>query len=383
MKKAFFSSGVAWIGLFALTLVSPPAAHADPCRVTLTDAFLGVDATGNPSALGVQARLKTYPTDGYLSSMGGKPIRGVRMTFQVIFPDDGTIYDLGTATTNPSGWATWDVRNAYGRDTQGFYLLVGPQGAQVKHRLRESQFIQVLAWADQPIDQCDGEEAFADVYGSMYFRHPDDTSPILFSDFDDTLFNSSDFVDIIRIIITGHYPLIDDYVVDATHAFRDAGGVFIGITAQFSSLRPFTRSELLRWDFDTPYADLEYYYNDKGFDDSYDARTLTYLANEEYPPLGTGADYNKDHCDFKTKKFTQLVDGIFGGHWEDVVGMIGDSEGSDGCAARAVGIHWYALMEDGTRVEDTSDPSSYTEILGGWEEALPIVCEDAGLPCGW
>ena len=382
MKSQIHRSALA-AGLFALWLTAPLPAQADPCRITLSDAFIGVDAAGTPSGMGLQARIKTYATDGYLSSLGGKPIHGVRVTFEAIFPDDDTIWYLGTGTSKANGWATWSVLNAFGKDTEGFYLRVGQPGAQVKHRLENSQFIQVLAWPDQPIDQCDGEEAFGDVYGSLYFRHPSDTSPILFSDFDDTLFDSSDVVDIITIILKGHYRLIDDYVVDATRAFRDAGGVFIGITAQFSSLRPFTRSELLRWDFDTPYADLEYYYTDQGFDESYRVRTLAYLANDEYPGMGNGADYNKDHCEFKTEKLGSLVNGVFGGHWEDVVGLIGDTESSDGCAAKATGIHWYALMEEGTSVQDTSDPDSYTEILGGWEEALPILCEDADIPCGW
>ncbi len=382
MRSDGFARLIVLVGLVCCFGLSREAS-ADPCRVTVTDAFLGVDRTGNPSGLGVQARVKTFPRDGYLSSMGGRPVSGVRVVFQLLFPDDGVLWDFAEATTDRKGWAVVDVSSAYSQDGQGFYITVGQPGSEVKHRLRSSGFIQVLAWSPDTVEECDGGDVLPDVYGSMYFRHPDDTSPILFSDFDDTLFNSSDIVDILRIVALGHYPVIDAYVVDATHAFRDAGGVFIGITAQFSSLRPFTRSELLRWDFDTPYTDQAYYYDDLGFDGTYEGRTLTYLANDEYPPRGTGANYSSDHCDFKVEKFTQLVDGVFGGRWGDVVGMIGDSEHSDGCAARETGIHWYALMEAGDRVEDTSDPASYTEILGGWEEALPLVCGDAGLSCGW
>ncbi len=376
----FFSLG---FPLIAASLLCSTSAFADPCRVTATDAFLGVDASGTPGHLGVQARVKTFPNDGYLAAMGGKPVAGVRLQFQVIFPDESGLWALGEATTNRAGWAALDLTPLYGRDEQGFYLLAGEPGMQTKHRLRTSQYIQVLVWSVDEVDQCDDGEVLPDVYGSMYFRHPLDTSPILFSDFDDTLFNSSDLVDIFRTLARGHYLLIDNAVVDATRSFRNAGGVFIGVTAQFSSLRPFTRSELLQWEFDVAYDRQNYYYDDAGFDGSYLARTLTYLANNEYPGTRTGADYDSDHCAYKVEKFTQLVDGVFGGHWEQVVGMIGDSEHSDGCAARETGIHWYALMEGSDRVEDTSDPASYTEILGGWSEALPILCDDAGLACGW
>jgi hypothetical protein len=306
----------------------------------------------------------------------------VNVTFLAILPDGTGPVELGVATTDRSGYAVLEPRAFYGKDDTGLYLLSEAGGTSSKHYLTETQNIQVVAEVPASGPDCQ-DASLQDPYGMLYFRAPDDDSPILFTDFDDTLTNSSDTIDWIRIILSGHYTPIDDYAVEATWEWRNTGATLLGITAQMRSLRSFTRSELLSLGFENAYSDQEYYYVEPGYNQEYLGRSIPYLANDDYSGAdGSSVGHNRDHCEFKIDKLNQLVDGVFGGRWDLATGFIGDTEDSDGCAARATGILWYALMEGDDVVEDTSDPDSYVEIHGGWTEALPIVCADAGLACG-
>lgn len=368
------------LGLVALGLGQP--AHADSCWVTSTDAYLGTQANGKLGWMGLKALVETYTSNRYLMSLSGDPIGNATVKFQVLFPGDTQPWDLATVYSDSLGWAQVSISNLYGVDSSGkYYLKVSRGGATpVNHTLSTSQHIQVVTSVVGTPSGCDGA-VVKDVYGSMYFRHPSDHSPVLFSDLDDTLFNTTDPRNVIRSMLTAHYQPIDDFAPDATVEFRDAGGVYIGITAQFTELRPLTRSELLRWGFDEPYSDMEYYHDDPGYDGSYLGRTLSYIANDDYPTNGKITDYNRDHCALKVEKLGQFVDLIFHGSSDDVIGIIGDSEHSDGCSAAEYGIHWYALMEKGDEVSSEYPSTDYDEITEGWPQALPLVCADGGLAC--
>lgn len=366
-----------------LIVSSMGTANADPCRLGIVDGFMGVSNTGSLSTMGLKAQVESFSGEGYLGALKKDPIRNVAVEFEVIFDGEAVSRKIGTATTNRDGWAQIDLLKNFSQVGDHFYFNTNDAENPFSYELTDSQFIQVVAKVPSSVSSCDDGKVLSDVYGTLYFRHPADTSPLLFTDIDDTLLNSADVSNLLRIVVSGHHIALDSATVDATWSFRNAGGTLIGVSAQFPGLRPFTKSELLRLDFDTPYVDAEYYYGDEGYDQSYRARSLPFIVDDEYAGDGTDVEYNNDVCSYKAQKYKDIANNILGGHWEYITGMIGDTEDTDGCSARKAGIHWYALMEGSDVVEDTSDPNSYTEIKGGWEVALPIVCQASNLSCSF